>query len=353
MAASNRFDSFQRRHTWVGLPVAVVYKFIDDQGAYLAALITYYGFLSLFPLLLLGATVLGFVLNGNLGTQHQVLSSALADFPVVGTQIQDDVHAYTGSGLALVASVVVGLYGGLGIAQAGQNAMNIVWGVPRNARPNPIKARLRSLVLLGLLGLGVLATTALSALATGAHALINSLQLGVAGRSLAIVASAALDIGLFVVAFRVLTARQTSLRDVVVGAVTAGVMWEVLQDVGTYYVAHELKGSREVYGVFAVVIGLMAWIYLEAAVVVLCAELNTVLRARLWPRSLLTPFTDNVELTRADEHAYGSYARAQRFKGFERISVDFDGPDAGDHPGVGGRGPEGGDLPEGTGAPLG
>ena len=327
MPANNRFDTYQRHHSWVGLPIAVVYKFVDDQGSYLAALLTYYGFLSLFPLFLLGATVLGFLLHGNLGLQHDVLSSALVDFPVFGSQIQNNIHAYTGSGLALVTSVVVALYGSLGVAQAGQNAMNIAWGVPRNSRPNPLKARLRSFIILALLGVGVLATTALSAVATGAHALVHSLQLGFGGECVAIAASAALDVGLFVVAFRILTVRSTSLRDVAVGAIAAGVIWQVLQDLGTYFVAHELKGSREIYGVFALVIGLMAWIYLESVVVVLCAELNVVLRRRLWPRSLLTPFTDNVNLTRGDKHAYGSYAKAQRFNGFERIDVNFDRPD--------------------------
>jgi membrane protein len=323
-AGDNRFDAYQRTHAWIGVPVAVIYKLIDDQGTYLAALLTYYGFLSLFPLLLLGASVLGFVLNGNPQIQHKILSSAVAEFPVVGNQLHQNIHGYTGSGFALVSALLVGLYGALGIAQAGQNAMNIVWGVPRNARPNPIKARLRSLMILSLIGLGVLATTALSALATGAHALINSLDLGLAGRGLAIAASTVLDVALFVMAFRILTTRRTSFRDVAVGAIAAGVAWEILQDVGTYYMAHELKGAREIYGVFAVVIGLMAWIYLEAVIVVFCAELNTVLRHHLWPRSLLTPFTDNVDLTGADEAAYGSYAKAQRFKGFERVDVNFD-----------------------------
>jgi membrane protein len=323
-ARTNRLDSYQRAHNWLGLPIAVVYKLVDDQGAYLAALIAYYGFLSVFPLVLLGATVLGFVLNGNPALQHSLLSSALADFPVIGAQIQHNIHAYTGSGLALAISIVVALYGALGIAQASQNAMNIIWGVPRNTRPNLLKARLRSLVLLALLGFGVLATTALSALATGAQSLVEGVHLGPVVGLLAILASAALNASLFVIAFRALTIRKTTLRDVALGAIAASVGWEVLQILGTYYLAHKLKGSREVYGAFALVIGLMAWIYVEAFIVVLCAELNAVLRHRLWPRSLLTPFTDNVELTPADEHSYSSYAQAQRFKGFERIGVTFE-----------------------------
>lgn len=322
----NRLDLFQRRHRWAGLPLAVLYKFVDDQGSYLAALITYYGFLSLFPLLLLGVSILGFALNGNPQLQHQVLNSALANFPVVGKEIQTDVHGYSGSGLALAVGVVGSLYGGLGIAQAAQNAMNVAWGVPRNSRPNPIKGRLRSLLILVFLGGGVLATTGLSGLATGAHSFVNTLHLGGGGRVLAIVLSVALNVVLFIVAFRILTVEQVTTRDVIAGAVVAAVAWQILQGLGTYYVAHKLKGSREVYGVFAVVLGLIAWIYVESLVLVLCAELNVVVRHRLWPRSLLTPFTDNVKLTRADKQAYGSYARSQRFKGFETIDVEFGEP---------------------------
>src|SRR5579875_206352 len=75
MTIARRADRLQRRHRWAGLPLAVLYKFVDDQGSYLAALLTYYGFLSLFPLLLLAVTVLGFVLHGNPHLQHQLLNS--------------------------------------------------------------------------------------------------------------------------------------------------------------------------------------------------------------------------------------------------------------------------------------
>src|SRR5205823_293735 len=117
--------------------------------------------------------------------------------------------------------------------------------------------------------------------------------------------------------------------DVLSGAAIAAVAWQVLQTVGTYYVAHKLKGSQAIYGVFALVLGLIAWIYVESVVIVLCAEFNAVLRNRLWPRSLMTPFTDNVQLTPADRQAYRSYARSQRFKSFERITVDFSQPSQG------------------------
>jgi membrane protein len=328
MSLTSRFDAYQRRHTAVGLPLAVFYKFFDDQGGYLTALMTYYGFLSLFPLLLVAVTVLGFVISNHPQVQVDLIGSALAQFPIVGKQIQTNVHGYAGSGAGLVIGLLGALYGSLGIAQASQNAMNTVWAVPRNARPNPLKSRLRSLAIVMSLGFGVLITTGVSALASG-----YGIRFGVAGRVLAILFACTANVGLFLAAFRFLTVKALSARDVLAGAVVAGVVWQVLQSVGSYYVNHKLKGASEVYGVFGVVLGLIAWIYLEALIVVLCAELNVVRHDHLWPRSLLTPFTDDVELTRADADAYDSYARAQQHKGFETIEVDFDDNHLEDEPG--------------------
>ncbi len=147
MSVTERLDRMQRRHPGLGFPLAVLYKFVDDQGSYLAALITYYDFLSLFPLLLLLTSVLGFVLGGDAHLQQRVLNSTLSQFPVIGSQLGDP-KGLRGSGAGLVIGLLGAVYGGLGVAQAGQNAMNAAWHVPRNNRPNPIKARLRSLLLL-------------------------------------------------------------------------------------------------------------------------------------------------------------------------------------------------------------
>lgn len=322
-----RIDAYQRRHRWIGFPLAVVYKFGDDQGPYLAALIAYYGFLSLFPLLLLLVTILGFALHGNPGLQARLLDSALGEFPIVGSQLRQNVHALSGSGTGLVVGVVGTLYGSLGVAGAIQNAFNRVWAVPRNERPNPIASRLRSLLLLLVLGAGVLVTTALSGLTTGADALgasvAGALRLG------AIPLATIANIGVFMLALRVLTATQVPTRQLRLGAVAAGVGWEVAQLLGTYLVTHVLKGADEAYGVFGLVLGLLAWIYLLAVVTVMAAEINVVAERRLWPRALLTPFTDRVRLTPGDERAYTGYAESERHKGFETVDVDFERGDAG------------------------
>lgn len=321
MSVTERLDAFQRRHPAASFPIAVIYKFVDDQGSYLAALITYYGFLSLFPLLLLLSTVLGIVLSGHADLQQRVLHSALNQFPVIGKQLGDPKGLGAG-GLGVVVGILGTLYGGLGVAQAAQHAMNTIWAVPRNSRPNPFKARGISLLLLGTVGLAVLGTTVLSGLGSSSHAF--GIDLGVGLKLAVIVASVAVNTGIFILGFKLATARRLSIRDVAPGAVAAAVVWQLLQSFGAAYVAHVVKSASATNGVFALVLGLIAWIYIEAVTVVLCVEVNVVLAGRLYPRALLTPFTDNVDLTSGDEKAYAESAKAQRAKGFEKIDVDFD-----------------------------
>jgi YihY family inner membrane protein len=323
-------DAFQRRHRVVGFPLAVLNKYADDQGSYLAALITYYGFLSLFPLLLLLVTILGFALQGDPELQAKLLNSALAQFPLFGSQLRESVHASAGSGFGLVVGILGTLYGCLGAAQATQHALNRAWAVPRNSRPNPIFSRLRSLLLIVVLGAGVLATTALSALTTGAGAYGATVGTGL--RIAAVLLALLTNIGLFSLAFRVLTASQIPSRHLRLGAIVAGIGWQLVQLLGTYLISHALKGSRETFGVFGLVLGLIAWIYLLSLVTVLAAEINVVAQRRLWPRALLTPFTDDVQLTSADERSYTAYAESERHKGFQTIDVAFDRPPPADTP---------------------
>jgi membrane protein len=322
----SRFDAYQRRHRWLGVPIAVVYKFVDDQGGYLAALITYYGFLSLFPLLLIFSTVLGFLLPGNPALQQQLIDSALGQFPIIGDQLGSTAQPLRGSGWGLTIGIVVALYGGLGVAVAIQNAFNQVWGVPVHRRPDPVRARLRSLLLLGLLGLGVLLTTALSAVVAVGERFGPGLRIG------AVVLAVITNAALFVLAFRALTTRKVAIREVLPGSVLAAVAWQILQSLGAIYVDYQLRGTSQVYGLFGIVLGLLGWIYVEAVVIVLAAELNAVLARRLWPRALLTMFAEDVDLTSADRRSYESYASAQQYREAESINVEFDTPDETDDP---------------------
>ena len=129
-------DRFQQGHTVLGFPVAVAKKFGDDQAGKHAALLAYYGFLSLFPLLLVFVTLLGYALANNQELQQQIIDTLIAQFPVLGSQIQDSITTIQGSGIGLVVGILGTLWGGLGITQSAQDAMNAVWNIPRRLRPN-------------------------------------------------------------------------------------------------------------------------------------------------------------------------------------------------------------------------
>jgi membrane protein len=319
-----RLDAFQQRHPAAGFPLGVLYKFFDDHGTYLAAILTYYAFVSLFPLLFLLTTILGVVLHGNEHLQQQILHSTLSRFPVIGSQLGDP-KSLTGNTAGITFSVIVAIYGALGVAQAAQHAMNVAWRVPRNERPNPFKSRARSLLLILTVGLGILATTGLSALSASAEEF--GAQIGGGLQALVTIAAVVINAALFLMAFRVATARDVAFRDIAAGALLAALLWQGLQIGGTAYVGHVVKNASATNGVFALVLGLLAWMYLAAFLIVICIELNVVRALRLYPRALLTPFTDDVDLTPADEHAYASQAHAERAKGFERVEVHFDDPD--------------------------
>jgi YihY family inner membrane protein len=319
---TDRLDALQRRVPALGFPIAVLYKFFDDQGNYLAALISYYGFVSFFPLLLLLSSVLGYALAGNPELQQRVLDSALSQFPVIGDQLSSPA-GLQGSATAVVVGILVSLYGGLGVAQAVQHAMNSAWGVPVVHRPNPIVARLRSLLLLAAGALAILATTVLTGISTSPQ--VAGLDLGAWSQLLIALLSVLINAVLLVLVFHIATARRLSVRQSVPGALCGAVAWLLLQSFGANYIGRVVNGASATNGVFALVLGMLAWIYLTSIAFVLCVEVNVVRVKHLYPRSLMTPFTDDVDLTHGDARAYTDAAVAQRAKGFQTVDVSFEG----------------------------
>jgi membrane protein len=319
-SAIGAVDRFQQRHPLLGFPLAVRQKLADDQGGFLAASVTYYAFFSIFPLLLVLVTLLGYALQGNPDLQRRVLDSALADFPVIGPQLQTNVHSLTGSVPALAIGIGVALWAGTGVALALENAQDHIWGVPIRRRANPLLARLRALVWIAAIGGVTLAGTLL-----GSASAIASY--GPAVRLAGVAISLAINIAAFVAIFRVLTSHSPSWRDVLPGALVAGVAWEILQLVGGYIVDRQLRHASSTYGVFAIVIGLLSWLYLAANVTLLSAELNVVRARTLWPRSL--SFISEQPLTLGDEHALRQRAGVEERRADEDVSVEFDPPRAG------------------------
>jgi YihY family inner membrane protein len=273
-------DGFQQRHGPLSLLVGVLKKFGDDRAGSLAALIAYYGFISMFPLLLVFVTVLDLVLTGNPHLRHQLQTSALSGFPVIGEQIKVNPRSVeAGSVVGLVVGLLLLLWGALAVAQAAQHAMAEVWDVAATERPGFLARLARSNALFGVLMVSVVVTTGLAGLSTygGGPA---------AARVGSGVASAVANVALYLLGFAVLTPGEARVRQLWPGAVVAGVTWTALQLLGGYLVGHQLRHSSAAYGTFGVVLGLLWWLYLAAQMTLYSAELNVVLARRLWPRSL-------------------------------------------------------------------
>jgi YihY family inner membrane protein len=275
-----RVDMFQRRHRWLALPIGVFKKFGDDNGGQLAALISYYGFFSLFPLMLALVSILGFVLSGNPHLQHQIVDSTVAQIPVIGDQLRASTGKLPGSGIGLAIGVLALLWAGLGALQATESAMNQVWAIPRRERPNFFMSKLRAVLMLLVLGVGILATALIGAAST------FRADLGVVSRIIPILLSLIVSTGLFMLSFRVLTNRDFGWRDILPGAIVGAIGWVALQALGGWFVSSRIKGASQTYGTFAVVIGLLTWLYFIGQVVVLSAEVNVVVSEHRWPRHL-------------------------------------------------------------------
>jgi YihY family inner membrane protein len=307
-------DHLQQHSSRLSFPAAVIKKFGDDQAGQLAALIAYYGFVSLFPLLLVLVTLLGFVLEGSPKTQASVLHSTLGQFPIIGNQLQRNIHSLKGSPGALAVGIVGLLLGGLGIVGATQNAFHQVWHIPRKHRPNFLAWRLRGLGLLAILGVLLIVSTVAAGYVTaqtaGAIAVLGGILLALVSNLL-----------LFFAAFRFLTAEEVPTRDLIPGVIFAAVLWQLLQHIGGYYVAHVIRHAHETSGLFAFVLGLLAWLYLGGQVTLIAAEINVVRARRLWPRSFFSePLLD------ADKRALTSSAETEERVREENVQVTFDGP---------------------------
>ena len=307
-----RLDSWQQRAPVLGIPVAVVKKFVDDGADRLGVQIAYWGFFSVFALLLVFASILGFVFQSNPDLQHQLLDSTLERMPVIGPQIRGDIGTLTGSGAALAVGLVGALWTGLGVTLAIATALDRLWDVPQPQRAGFVSSRLRGLLVLASVGaINVIATVAVGlATAGGVGTVVTQV--------LSLVASAMIDVVLFAASFRVLTAAHVTTREVLPGALLAAGCWLGLQALGGVFVTKVLAGSSQTYGGFAAVIGLLSWLLIASELILIAAELNVVLARRLWPRSLTG------ELLEADKHALRASAHAAQLDPRQQITVTFE-----------------------------
>ena len=311
-----RANDIQRSHPPLAFPFAVLKKFSDDRAGQLAALISYYGFFSLFPLLLVFTTIVSKVIRNDPELQQALLDSALSKFPVVGTEIQKSIGNLTGSSVTLVVGGVVALWAGTAVVSAAQTAMDDVWDVPRAQRPGLVRRVTRALILLLVFGGSIAASTFL----TGIE--MRTGWTSVVWESLFLLLSVAISVGVFAFAYRMLTVANVRWKDVLPGAVVAAIAWTILLLLGSWLVDRHIRQAIAVYGTtLAWVIGLLAWIALAAQVFLIGAEINVVRVRRLWPRSLTEP-----SASPSDRSVLAAAAREERGDEEERVDVRFDEP---------------------------
>jgi YihY family inner membrane protein len=320
-----RVDAAQQRHRTSAFVFGVVKKFGDDNGGALVSNLAYSAFVSVFPLLLIAVTVLVNVAAGDPGLRAQVIGAAVRQFPYIGQQLAGNIH---GLKRATTPSLIVGLlllvWGVTRLAQAGLYTMEQVWNLPGPDRPGYFPRLLRSVIFLGVLAIGLVVSTSLGSLVTyGRHSAV------VAGAAQLLAALA--NVLLYLASFRVLTPSGVPTRRLLPGAIAGGVFWTLVQAVGAYLVHHFLR-SDSVYGVFATVLGLLAWIYFGVQATVYAAELNVVLARRMWPRALVQP-----PLTEADRQSMALQALQNQRRPEQVVKVTFtdrpaDGPVRADPP---------------------
>lgn len=306
-----RVDTAQQKHRVPAFSFGVIKKYGDDNGGTLASNLAHSAFVTVFPLLMILVTVLVAIASGAPSLRHAVLRAVAKQFPFVGETLVGNIHKLQQSS---TVSVVVGLllvtWGATGLAQAGLFTMAQVWNLPGPARPGYVPRLGRAVLFLAVLGVGVVGGTFLTGLVTygNNHVIAVVLAQGLA---------ALVNIGLYLACFRILTPKGVATRRLVPGAVAGGLAWTALQAAAALVVHHYLH-TASVYGLFATVLVLYAWIYLGVQITVYAAEVNVVLTRRLWPRSIVQP-----PLTEADRTSLALQALQNQRREEQDVAVTF------------------------------
>jgi YihY family inner membrane protein len=295
-----RFDRYQRHHKRTGLAYAVIKKYNDDQTGRWAALFTYYGFLAIFPLLLVLTTALKLFIHNNARLSNQVIHGAITYFPIVGHELQQDIHGISKTGLALVIGLLLSLFGARGVADVLRNSLDHIWQVPRNKRSGFLSSIGRSLGIIVIGGIGLLvAPLAADYTLVFGHSFFF--------RIFSIIVTLVVLFWVLVFVMKMSLSIHMPFRHIWVGAAIAAVALEILQILGGYIVAQQLRNLNSLYGTFAIVLGLLYWIYIQAQVLFYIFEFDSVRVLKLWPRSIQPP------LTAADHQAFDLYINRAKF----------------------------------------
>ncbi len=306
-----KVDAAQQRRTPTAFAVGVVKKYGDDNGGTLASSLAHSALVSVFPLLLILATILGLVASGDPALRQRIKDAAASQIPLIGQQLSHINALQRSSVTGLIVGVAVLTWGATGLAQSGLFTMEQVWNLPGPARPGFFPRLGRSLLFLGVLGVGVLLTTGLTSL----DAFTGS---GAGYVVLANLAALVVNAALYLTAFRVLTPKGVPLRSLVPGALAGAVVWTGLQYFGLLVIHHFVRSNSAYGSVFGTLLALVAWLYLAAEITVYAAEINVVLSRHLWPRSLLQP-----PLTEADRATLALQALQNQRRDEQHVTVTF------------------------------
>lgn len=296
---TDKIDALQRRLPPIAIIFAITKKFGEDRGGHMAMLLAYRGFFSIFPLLLAFISGLELLLSNNESLRNNLIDSALATVPVIGTTLAEQADELGGNWVVLVTSVAVSIWAGLGLLEMLQEIINITWEVPRFDRPPFIIRKLRAAA-------GALVLAVCMAISGAGRWILSDSFPGIGhqivGAILPIAAGMLAMMGLQ----KLMSARSVPLGSQLPSIIGMGLGWWGLQALGGFYLTRFVTQSSDRYGVFVVVLGLLSWSYLLGMLFMYANEFSTVLYLRRWPRSLT-----GRNLTRADMDAVRSMSRRE------------------------------------------
>ena len=259
-------------HGWFDVAFRTFRRYGEDDGPSLSAALTYYTFFSIFPMLLFAAAILGYITFGNESLRARLIESGLQTIPIISDALTPaGLERITESrGSIAITGAVLALYAGSGAIVALGHGLNKINHVTQE-RPFLVK-RLWSLVWLAIFGLAAVVSLGLSVVA--------GVVPGPAAFLLALAGGLAVNTGIFATAFKFLTAKIQTWREVLPGAVVAAVFFETLKVVGSAYLARGEATRDRFFGTFAAAAALLIASYLIAQVTLLSAEVNAVLAER-------------------------------------------------------------------------
>ena len=303
-------DRLQRKHGVLGFPYAVVKKYGDDDGGRQAALITYYGFLSIFPLLLLGVAVLSRVLADHPDLRQRLIKEIVPQ--ALRSTVEHSLATLPASTIPFIAGLIGLLLSGTGVAFSAYQTLNHVAAIPYRLRAGFFSRYVRVFVVLAALLAGAVATGALTVVASALpHRPSPGLQ-----RAAAVLGSALVVFAVLLLGAKLLLARPAPVRALWPGAIMGAAVVTAVLNAGPPLLARLVAKAGPVYGSFATVAGMFALLYLVGQALVYAAEVAAVRYARLWPRAL-----DVNRPTAADARALGLLAREQERIPAARIQV--------------------------------